>query len=424
MNDYEINLAILPFHKRIQNPVYLTFIFVGIGLLWPWNTILSASDYYKHDIFHDTTIWAKIFTSSMMTVSTVTSLLFNIWLTERQFGYAKRVVNGLVWEIVVFILIILIAIIHSNFPLGLNFFALLMLVMISSTGTALTQNGILAIANHRGSDMTQAVMLGQAIAGVLPSLVLFLISLFKDPESKSSSNINFYLFTTVIISWICIWLFKSNKLEDSLNYATDPQPNGEYQELREIENEVLEKYQIPFSVLYEKLKYLVLSIFTTFTITMVFAVFASNTSAQGLPLSDNQFIPLAFSIWNIGDLCGRFIAELPYFSKSSFTPYKTLIYSLLRIGLIPMFLPFILPADNFKIITDLLYLSLQFMFGLTNGHIISMCFIKIPQNLENSAAKQAAGGFANTFVATGLTTGSILSFVFVYIINQLKTSSD
>lgn len=49
-----------PFVEKIRNHVYLTLLFIGIGLLWPWNCILSASVYFKHDVFHDKTIWANI----------------------------------------------------------------------------------------------------------------------------------------------------------------------------------------------------------------------------------------------------------------------------------------------------------------------------------------------------------------------------
>ena len=43
-------LDTLPLRKKLKNLSYITFFAIGIGLLWPWNCILSASQYFKHDI--------------------------------------------------------------------------------------------------------------------------------------------------------------------------------------------------------------------------------------------------------------------------------------------------------------------------------------------------------------------------------------
>lgn len=157
------------FTSMIKDAKYVTFLFIGIGLLWPWNCILGASQYFKHDVFLDNTIWSKIFASSMMTVSTITSTLFNIWLARRQHSYSERVVRGLIWEIAVFIILDILILSKSLFSLPFVFISIMVLVAISSLATAMTQNGIMAVANVYGPHFSQAVMVGQAVAGVLPS---------------------------------------------------------------------------------------------------------------------------------------------------------------------------------------------------------------------------------------------------------------
>lgn len=404
------NLTKVSFAEKIKNPTYLSFLCIGMGLLWPWNCILSASEYFKHDLFHDDTSWANIFTSSMMSVSTVTSLFFNIWLSSRQVAYSQRVVRGLTWEIVVFCLIILASLFHSLFPAAIDFVWLMCLISISAIGTALTQNGIFAVANVYGAKYTQAVILGQAIAGVLPSLVLFLITLFSKSTNQGSKGIILYFLTTVIVSVSSIILYRMNKIDKILQDVPD---NDFVIEIN------IEGSHVSFARLYAKLKYLALSIFTTFAVTMVFAVFASTVEVRGLPLSNTQFIPLIFLVWNIGDLCGRFLAELPLFSSNDFSPFKTYIYSLLRIGLVPMFFPFLLPPNQMTMTVDLLYILLQFIFGLTNGHVVSMSFMKVPNCLDTDKERKAAGGFNNVFLSTGLAAGSLLSYAFVFIIKRI-----
>lgn len=405
----QASLAQKSFKEKIQNHVYLTLLFIGIGLLWPWNCILSASVYYKHDVFHDKTIWANIFTSSMMTVSTLSSMLSNVWLARRQHSYSERVVRGLIWIIAVFVALSIVTMMHSLCPLWFTFTLVMMLVAVSSIATAMTQNGIMAIANVYGPEFSQAVMVGQAVAGVLPSVVLLIISFFSNPSKQSTGGIVFYLLTTTIVAMISVVLYRVNKIGARSKNQTSA---------------VLASPAIPFKTLFHKLKYLVLSIFTTFVVTLIFPVFAATVLVKGFPLTNSQYSPFIFTVWNVGDLHGRVIADWPIFRSPRFTPFKTFVYSLWRLSFIPLFLYFCMnnnkPEVKFPVLQDLGYTLLQYAFGLTNGHVISISFMKVPEQLASDEEREAAGGFTNIFVSTGLTLGSVVSYIFVYIIASLN----
>jgi len=161
-NEIEFNnetIASLPMIKKLQNLVYLTFLLIGVGLLWPWNNILSATLFFQHNIFKETTIYAKIFTSSMMTVSTLTSLLYNIYLERRQHSYATRVARGLIWQFVTFILITIICALSGSIWMVSEFLLIMILISIIAISTAWTQNGIMAIANVYGPEFSKSVMM-------------------------------------------------------------------------------------------------------------------------------------------------------------------------------------------------------------------------------------------------------------------------
>lgn len=402
------SLAQKPFMEKIRNHVYLTLLFIGIGLLWPWNCILSASVYFKHDVFHDKTIWANIFTSSMMTVSTLSSMLSNVWLARRQHSYSERVIRGLIWEILVFVALSAVTMMHSLCSLWFTFTLVMVLVAISSVATAMTQNGIMAIANVYGSEFSQAVMVGQAVAGVLPSVVLLIISFFSNPSEQSTSGIVFYFLTTTVVAMVSVVLYRVNKIGSRLKNPTTSS---------------LASPAIPFKTLFYKLKYLVLSIFTTFVVTLIFPVFAATVLVKGFPLSNSQYSPFIFTVWNVGDLHGRVIADWPIFRSPRFTPFKTFVYSLWRLLFIPLFLFFCINNKSeisFPVLQDLGYTILQYAFGLTNGHVISISFMKVPEQLATDEEREAAGGFTNIFVSTGLTLGSVVSYAFVYIIAFLN----
>ncbi|KAG0668049.1 hypothetical protein C6P45_005100 [Maudiozyma exigua] len=422
-NDIIANLAMT---KRLRSLVYLTFLLIGVGLLWPWNNILSATLFFQNNIFKQTTIYAKLFTSSMMTVSTLSSLLFNIYLERRQHSYTTRVVRGLIWQFSAFILLTFVCSISNNIWMGLEFFIIMVLISISAIATAWTQNGIMAIANVFGSEYSQSVMMGQAVAGVLPSVVLLLVSIGKtDDHNKNDGNkgIYFYFLTTSIVCVSCIVLFFRMKIGDKLNIMSEGNATNIQTDETETETDA-----VPFLVLYSKLKYLVLSIITTFIVTLIFPVFGANVFVTGLPMSNVQYIPLIFTMWNLGDLYGRMIANWDMFRDPSFTPYKTFVYSVSRIAFIPFFFYFTIKShakdesgDNIHSIKlDLGYILLQFLFGVTNGHIISMSFMKVPESLTTDQEKEAAGGFTSIFVSTGLAIGSIISYIFAFMIGNIS----
>lgn len=412
------SIASLPMIKKLQNTEYLTFLLIGIGLLWPWNNILSATLFFQKKIFDETTIYAKIFTSSMMTVSTLSSLLFNVYLERRQHSYTARVRRGLIWQITVFICLVLISVISDKLWMMLDFLFVMVLISISAIATALTQNGIMAIANVFGPEFSQSVMVGQAVAGVIPSIILLIVSIGKsDDNDQTSSNVGiyFYFLTTSFVCIACMILFHLTKLGDKLIKST---------ETENPEVSLHPKQNIPFAVLYDRLKFLVLSIIVTFIITLIFPVFTAATFVSRLPMNNAQFIPLMFTVWNLGDLYGRVVANWPQFRDSNSTPWKIFVYSLSRIAFIPFYFFYTFRSransTSKSLLLDIGYILLQFLFGVTNGHIISMCFMKVPEFLTTDQEKEAAGGFTNIFASTGLAIGSIVSYIFVFLINAIK----
>lgn len=401
--------------KKLRNIEYLTFCMIGIGLLWPWNCILSAVLYFKHNLFQDVTAWAKIFASTMMAVSTIASLVFNVWLASRQSSYPQRVVRGLIWQVMAFVVITFTCLIHQFLPMWFAFLFIMVLVLLSAISTALTQNGILAIANVFGSEYSQAVMLGQAIAGVLPSAVLLILSFggtHQDSTDKVQSELGilFYIMTTAMVCGACILLFRQTGIGEKFTALMA-------EEGIDIDRD---DEKVPFSVLFEKLKYLALSIFLTFVVSLIFPVFASTIRSVGFKMDDSHYMPLIFTLWNLGDLYGRVLADLPYFQDESFTALKTFIYSAMRLVHIPFFLYFTVKNQSGdSIMLDIGYMLLQFIFGVTNGHTISISFMKVPQVLQSDVEKEAAGGFTNIFVSVGLACGSLLSYIFVFIISGI-----
>ena len=447
---------------NLRNITYLTFFTIGVANLWPWNNVLSASLFFQNEVFGETSIYAKIFTSSVMTVSTVMSLVYFLYIATQQYSYATRIRRGLIYQSVTFVLITLVCMLSTGLPYSVSFALIILLNGLSAVATVLTQSGGLAIANVLKPAYSQSIMVGQALAGVLPSAVLFIVSLTAggststsgygetSTASETSSAIMknlptyLYLLTTPLVCLVCLGLYHASgiggKLLDTPLYVQDGESTGQSVRLvgqpktaEELDlssdstlTSVSEK--VPLGVLYEKLKYLIISIFVTSCVTLVFPVFTTNTLASGLPFTEAQYAPLIFTVWNLGDLYGRVIADWPAFGDKYFTPQRLFVYSILRIGAVPLYFMFAIASHSIPptgirhtrgIFLDAGYILLQFLFGVTNGHIIALGFMEIPGHLDTDAERKAAGAFGGIFVAAGLAAGSILSYLFVATLDYL-----
>lgn len=89
---------------RLSQLKYFTFTIIGIALLWPWNCFLSASAYYGERFVNSPSL-TKVYSSTMMSVSTITSTLYNFYLSQQQtnVNYNFRVQLGFYITIFVFI---------------------------------------------------------------------------------------------------------------------------------------------------------------------------------------------------------------------------------------------------------------------------------------------------------------------------------
>ncbi|CEP20443.1 unnamed protein product [Cyberlindnera jadinii] len=387
---------------------YISFMGIGIALLWPWNCFLSASGYFIGKFGADSAL-GRNYSSTMMTVSTLTSLASNSILSTRQFAnFERRVMNGLILNVSAFLILAFVELIDPTLHSPFYFTGIMLLVLISAVGTSFQQNGCMALANVKGPEYAQAVMVGQAIAGVLPSLSLLLSELvyLRDNERSSTSIVLYFVMTSIITTVAGVVFHVTHKMEEPMAFAPDEE---------NIDSSPTHGY-VPFKTLFSKLQYVVLTIVFVFMVSLVFPIFASNTTSvhKGKIFDDAIFVPLAFFIWNCGDFTGRVLCGYVPFVISN--DVKIFAYSILRVVLVPLLLMCNIDSSDTPIIaSDTIYLLLQFFFGVTNGHCLSCAFMAVPLYCDENE-REAAGGFTAVFLSLGLLLGSVFSFLFVPLV--------
>lgn len=408
-NDDQIVFAKRFLVIKLSQIKYITFLLSGMASLWPWNCFLSASNYFQ-DKFQTYPNLSSNYTSIMMTVSTLTSTLFNYYLSQRQINvnYLTRLKNGNFIQIFIFILMALSVSLPNSWTIFYFTFTMIN-VCLTSIGSCLTQVGLMALVNTQSSVYANGTVIGNAISGVMPPIsMLVSIYLNNSLKDRSGEALKYFLTSVLVttLSQCCIWVMESSELkvvQPEIFQEIDTQVDDDVEEDEEIVEQV---ENVTFGQLWSKLKLVEITILLTFSITLIFPVFASNVVSPSI--DSKIFTPFVFLIWNIGDLAGRILCSIPIFAIKS--NYILLIYSLLRISFIPLFLMCNLQNRENYLIGDVGYLLLQFLFGLTNGQLFSCAYVRIGEVLDNVNEQKAASAFTALIINISLLIGAVFSF--------------
>ncbi len=393
---------------------------------------LAAAPYFAHRFRPSPWILAH-FQSAEISVSCVMNLTSMIALTKMQknASYPRRISFSLLINLTCFVLLSISTLFSTS--AGIYFGFLMVMIFFASLSTGLIQNGLFAYVSGFGrSEYTQAIMTGQAIAGVLPPLAQ-IISVAavptkrgkeKDPSENPQSAFIYFL-TATAVSVIALLAFfhlhrrRSSYLQShSADDVRKSTANGTSEGAAAVHGDLTAepedhaspaKTSIPLLTLFRKLPFLSSGVFICFAITMVFPVFTASIQSVG-SVPGQIFVPLAFLIWNLGDLLGRLSTLYPTINLTHY-PFALFCLAMARLLFIPLYFLCNVGGRSAVISSDVFYLVVvQFFFGLTNGYLGSNCMMGAGQWVKEEE-QEAAGGFMGLCLVGGLTVGSLLSFI-------------
>ncbi|KIW44648.1 uncharacterized protein PV06_03103 [Exophiala oligosperma] len=411
---------------------YGIFLLLGIAMLWAWNMFLAAASYFENRF--RTSQWIlNHFQAAEISVSTITNLVSMIVLTELQKGasYPKRISTSLLINTAVFGMLSLSTLVHA--PAGVYFGFLLIAIFFASFSTGLIQNGLFSFASGFGrSEYTQAIMTGQGVAGVLPPLAQIVSVLAVPPKQSddadsadvSPTSALIYFLTATLISMVSLLAFfyllrrhphhknMPSAAKTTVDGASEKDllaDNGRITTSSQTESGHGERPSVPLRILFRKLPFLSAAVFVCFAVTMVFPVFtASIRSVSGVDAA--IFVPVAFLVWNLGDLLGRLSTLWKRISLMHY-PFALFCLAMARLLFIPLYFLCNIKGKGAVLSSDFFYLVMvQFFFGLTNGYLGSECMMGAGDWVAPEE-REAAGGFMGLMLVGGLTVGSLLSFL-------------
>ncbi|KAK4697701.1 solute carrier family 29 (equilibrative nucleoside transporter), member 1/2/3, partial [Lecanoromycetidae sp. Uapishka_2] len=430
INDDEDTQSKAP-KQRFSWLEYTIFLLLGVSMLWAWNMFLAASPYFQHRFRSSPSLLAT-FPSALISVSCFTNLASMLLLTKLQAGanYPNRIILSLVLNIVAFTLLALSTVLFRGVSAAVYFGFLMAIVFTASLATGFCQNGVFAYVSGFGvSEYTQAIMTGQAIAGVLPCIaqivsVLSVAAPKNDnagiddgepniPQESGKSAFAYFLTATAVsVATLAAFLLLVRRHPDA---GVDiKSPNMEISAHSDAEPPA--RKVVGLWALFNKLHYLSTAIFLTFAVTMFFPVFTQQiTSVRPADIAPRIlqpacFIPLAFLFWNAGDLAGRLFTLAPPLALVRW-PRTVFVMSIVRVVFIPLYFLCNIHGQGAVLPSDAFYLIIvQLLFGLSNGYLGSTCMMGVAEWVEVEE-REAAGGFMGLMLVGGLTVGSLLSFL-------------
>lgn len=391
-----------------------------LGLLQYRNMFLAAAPYFQHRLQSDD--WAAThYQPAILSVSTVTNLVTAFTLAKVQKGasYPRRIVLSLLINLTVFTILAFSTILLVDVAVGTYFNFLMVMVFGASLATGINQNGVFAYVSGFGrEEYTQAIMAGQGVAGVLPSIVQILTQLVTpgpsgdlDAPQGSAKSAFVYFITATLVSSSALLAFLYLVKQSSGRVSMLPTDDD-----GSILSEHVDRKTVGLWDLFKKLRWNALAVFSVYMITMMAPVYTvmiesvHNDAGRSLFFEPSVFIPLAFLTWNSGDLIGRMIVLVPHLSLAH-RPLTLFISAACRLGFIPLYLFCNIHGRGAVVQSDFFYLFIvQLLFGITNGYLGSNCMMGtnywvLPEERE------PAGGFMSMMLVGGLTAGSLLSFL-------------
>lgn len=382
---------------------------------------LAATPYFRGR-FESNEWTLKNFQSSIISVFSITNLICVLVLAkiQKNASYPKRIILSLLLNVAVFcVLAISTSSVFSSVSTGGYFGFLMVMVFGASAATGTNQNGVYSyISGFQGGEYTQAVMIGQGIAGVFPHIIQ-IASVLAIPESKevdeaakkeASKSAFIFFMAAAVVSAVTlvafIYLMRRHKSLAALKLL-----NEDGQEPPKLAG----KKSIPLWTLFKKLPFISVAILLCFLVTMMYPVFTGRIeSVRNIPSAPRffrpeTFIPFAFLAWNFGDLIGRASPSVPQIRLSRY-PWAFLVIAIARAGFFPLYLLCNIDGRGAVVKSDAFYLIIiQIPFGFLNGYLNSSCMMEAPRMVDDDE-KEATGGFMSFMLVLGLTSGSLISF--------------
>lgn len=411
--------------KDVMHLVKIILVIQGVGMLFPWNTVLTITTYWSWKLTGSSfeTSYNNYFDFIFSVILLIVSLVFS--RIQHRIGMKARVMYPLAIQLLVYIVLLILVYVNSSHGNGF-FGVMIFLIIILGVCVGFNQPGVYTVAAFLPARYQKYPVQGEAWAGVIVSSIN-VITLAGSTTIQSAATAFFAVSIAVIIACLSSYTYLVNceyfhywrnfyfSVEGQIKAAEEAELGIEGTEVSE-EIGWNQYVGIIFQV-----KDMAFSAWFTFAITLlVFPVLPLSVA----PYTDNGsrffgdlWIPIyTFLFFNSADITGRLIGQfiiapkrsVPYLciARSIFLPLFVFCHNKCLDpatgAYVDMHLPVAFKSDAAPIIFIL-------AFGFTNGYLFN-CIMYHAPNCVKGPERAVGCSFVISSLIFGLLTGSATSF--------------
>lgn len=427
--------------------VYCAFLIFGISCLLPWSAVVSALDFFI--ISYPNYNPAFVFGFALNLPSVIFAFL-NIFIAKH-IPQNIRIVSGL---LCLFWCVILLPFTAQYVEESVSWYIILGIIGITGIAVSFTQGGLLGFAGVFPPKYTNAVMLGQGLAG-LSMITIRMVNLAFFPPEEVQTNDNkafigsliyFTIASLILVLWIIgyFWVRKTRfaryHMKKAGNKSVEYSLTFEYgalsvvsfinphiltnlsrdvsddQELSMEFNNVT-KISNTLSSVYSQIWPMALQVMLWYTITLtVFPGTQLSTSLSFLGGDKNKnYVNAWFSVimvllFNLFDTFGRLVpAWVISFNPGSIWKRLVIVLSIFRFIFIPTSImiqlnlgpSYIFQSDWFKMLN-------MMIFSFTSGFTTTLLMVFGPSSVSHED-KEKAGFIMGAHLIGGIFLGSLIA---------------
>ncbi|XP_038069108.1 equilibrative nucleoside transporter 4-like isoform X2 [Patiria miniata] len=428
--------------------IYVSLLLAGIGFLLPYNSFITAVDYFLDKYPGSTIVFDMSLTYILVAFVTV---FLNNALVE-SFSLHVRVTFG---YIVAFLALTLVAIFEVGlevFAPGTSYFVILAAVAMVSLGCTVQQSSFYGYAGMLPRRFTQAVMTGESAAGLLTSINRIVTKLLVHDEKINT--LTFFVLSAAMVL-VCLLTHHLARRTDFVRYhvtACSPREEGvegqgrwlnQYDQLSNEQETSAENTNENHSPAHQEqttqrngrapprgifgglaMRRDIARTLWPYMLSIGLAYFVTlclfpGIESEVVSCSLRGWMPvILMAIFNATDFCGKIIGAIPY----EWSPRKLVGAEALRLVIIPLMVLCVAPRTQPVLTHEAWAMLFSGLLGITNGYFGSVPMIMAPAKV-NESKKELAGNIMTLSYNVGLTTGSATAYLLNYLLGATPSVS-
>ncbi|TYG41408.1 hypothetical protein ES288_D12G173000v1 [Gossypium darwinii] len=383
---------------------YIIYFTLGVGFLLPWNSFITAVDYFSY-LYPEASV-DRVFAVVYMVVG-LACLLVIVFYAHKSEAY-MRINVGLGIFVVSLVVVPVMDAVYIKGRVGLydGFYVTAGLLALAGIGDALVQGGLIGAAGELPERYMQAIVAGSGGSGVLVSMLRILTkAVFPQDGDGLRKSAYLYFFTSIVFMVICIVLYNVAHKLPIMQY---------YEELKAeaVKEEKAEKGPMTGPVWRATLWNIVGTVkWYGFGIVLIYVVTLSifpgyiTEDVHSLVLKD-WYPVLLITGYNVFDLVGKSLTAVYLLENAKLAISACVV----RLLFFPLFLGCLHGPQLFR--TEFPVSLLTCLLGLTNGYLTSVLMIMAPKSVQIQHA-ETSGIVMVLFLVVGLASGSVIAWFWV-----------